>query len=186
VQRARPDARVVIVGGDGVSYGARLASGTWREHMLAELGQTLDTSRVHFPGKVDYDSFVRLLQRSDAHVYMTYPFVASWSLRESIACGCALVCSDTAPVQEFVSHGQTGLLTPFLDPGALADCIRETLEGGAAVRRRRAKARLWAEANLDLGVYLKRYEDLIERLTGQPASAEPRRQTTRLRSAAGR
>ena len=169
--RARPDARVVLAGGDGVSYGARLADRTWREHLLRELGSQIDANRVHFPGRLDYASYVRLLQRSDAHVYLTYPFVASWSLREALACGCALVCSDTAPVREFVTDGQTGRLTPFLDPAALAARVAEVLEGSRAVRHMRASARAWAEANLAMADYLHGYEALIARLTG----AAPRR-----------
>ena len=85
--RARKDVRVVIVGGDGVSYGAPPSKGTWREAMLTELGDKLDLSRVTFPGKVDYNTYLSLLHRSDAHVYLTYPFVASWSLREAIGRG---------------------------------------------------------------------------------------------------
>ena len=181
--RARPDARVIMVGGDGVSYGTRLAHSTWREHLLAELGSTLDTSRVHFPGKLDYPSYVRLLQRSDAHVYFTYPFVASWSLREAMACGCAIVASDTTPVREFITHGDTGLLTPFFDPGALADRLCETLEGGRDVEQRRQNARAWAEQNLDMDDYIRRYEALIASVTGQPARKAAR--PTRRRSAAG-
>ena len=173
VLRANKDVRVVMVGGDDVSYGSRLSSRTWREHMLAEVGRTLDTSRVHFPGKVDYDSYLKLLQRSDAHVYLTYPFVASWSLREALACGCAIVGSDTAPVQEFVQSGKTGLLTPFFDPGALADRIGDLLEGGPEVARLRANARRWAEKNLDMDDYLRRYELLIASLTGQKARKRP-------------
>ena len=168
VLRARPDARVIMVGGDGVSYGARLANTSWREHMLAQLGTTLDTSRVHFPGKVDYNTYLQLLQRSDTHVYFTYPFVLSWSLRESLSCGCALVASDTAPVREFVKSGDTGLLTSFFDPGALSDRILETLEGGPKVLQRRANARAWAEKNLNMADYIGRYEALISRITGLP------------------
>ena len=175
VLRGNKQARAVLVGGDAVSYGAMLSGGTWREHLLKELGGTLDTSRVHFPGKLDYASYIRLLQRSDAHVYFTYPFVASWSLREALACGCALVGSDTAPVREFVSHGETGVLTPFFDPGALADRIGETLAGGAAVKRRRAAARAWAEQNLGMADYLSNYEALIATLTGREAPARRKR-----------
>ncbi len=159
--RARPDARVVLVGGDGVSYGSRLADTTWREHMLAEVRGTLDTSRVHFAGRIDHASYIRLLQRSDAHVYFTYPFVVSWSLREAMACGCAIVGSDTAPVREFITHGQTGLLTPFFDPPALAERIAEMLEGGPAITQMRANARAWAERHLALDDYIRHYEALI-------------------------
>ena len=182
--RARPDVRVIMVGGDGVSYGNRLANTTWRAHMLAELGGTLDTSRVHFPGKLDYESYLRLLQRSDAHVYFTYPFVASWSLREALACGCAIVASDTEPVREFVTHGETGLLTPFFDAAALTDRIRETLEGGPDVLERRSQARAWAERHLAMADYIQRYEALISEITGQPVQAA--RRPRRTRAAAGR
>ena len=168
VLRANRNARAILVGGDDVSYGSRLTSRTWREHMTAEIGGTLDMDRVHFPGKIDYESYLQLLQRSDAHVYLTYPFVASWSLREALACGCAIVGSDTAPVREFIESGDTGLLTPFFDPGALADRIGDLLEGGPDVETMRWNARIWAEQNLDMDDYLHRYETLIATLTGHP------------------
>ncbi len=163
--RERPDLRVVLVGGDGVSYGARLAQGTWRERMLAETGP-LDPARVHFAGRVDYELYVRLLQRSDAHLYFTYPFVASWSLREALACGCAVVASDTAPVLEFVKHNRTGLLAPFLQPDAIAERVLEVLEDAALNTRLRRAARRYAERTLSMETYLAGYEALIRRVMG--------------------
>jgi glycosyltransferase involved in cell wall biosynthesis len=159
--RARPDVQVALVGSDGVSYGARLPDSTWREHMLQELGPSLDLDRVHFCGRMEYADYVRLLQRSDAHVYLTYPFVASWSLREALAIGCPLVASDTAPVQEFVSHGRTGLLTPFLDPAGLSLRIQEMLEDTALAARLRRAARAWAEQHLRMEDHLRSYARLI-------------------------
>lgn len=163
--RARPDLRVVLVGGDGVSYGAKLAGTTWREWLLNEVGP-LDPARVHFPGRLDYAQYIRLLQRSDAHVYLTYPFVASWSLREALACGCAIVASDTAPVLEFVTEGATGRLTPCLDPARLAERVLETLEERDRTAAMRSAARGWAEANLRMADHLAAYEALIRRLVG--------------------
>ncbi len=157
----RPDVRVILVGGDGVSYGARLAEGCWREVMTAELGSRLDLSRVHFVGKLDYQSYADLLKRSDAHVYLTYPFVASWSLREALASGCAIVGSDTAPVQEFVRHGKNGLLAPFHDPAAIADAVLELLENRTLSQRLRRAARRDAERTLSMADYLANYEALI-------------------------
>jgi glycosyltransferase involved in cell wall biosynthesis len=151
---ARPDARVILVGGDHVSYGARPEKGTWREKMLDEVGPRLDMSRVHFTGKVGYDSYVKLLKRSDCHVYLTYPFVASWSLREAMATGCAVVASDTAPVREFVTHRRTGLLAPFLQPNAVADAVLTMLEDTALAGRLRRNARAWAERHLDMDDYI--------------------------------
>ncbi len=163
---ARPDARVILVGGDGVSYGATPLKGTWREQMQDELKGRLDMSRVHFAGRVPYETYVKLLQRSDAHVYLTYPFVASWSLREAMSAGCALVASDTGPVHEFVTHRVQGLLAPFLQPDAIADTVLEMLEDTRLANRLRRNARAWAEENLDMGVYIRGYEALIERALG--------------------
>jgi glycosyltransferase involved in cell wall biosynthesis len=100
--RGRKDLKVVLVGGDGISYGAGPGGGgTWREAMMKEVGRDIDLRRVAFPGRVEYGTYLSLLQRSDAHVYLTYPFVLSWSLRESLAMGCAVVAADCAPVREF-------------------------------------------------------------------------------------
>ena len=161
---ARPDLRVVMVGGDGVSYGAALRGTTWRARMLKEIGAGFDASRVVFPGRVDYATYLRLLQRSDAHVYLTYPFVASWSLREAIATGCAVIGSDTAPVREFITHGRTGLLTAFHNPQGVADSVLRVLEDLRLARRLRVGARKWAEANLAMPAYLAAYEKLIRKV----------------------
>jgi glycosyltransferase involved in cell wall biosynthesis len=163
----RKDVQVILVGGDSVSYGAKPAKGTWREHMLNEVAGKLDISRVHFAGRVPYETYVKLLQRSDAHVYLTYPFVASWSLREAMASGCAIVASDTAPVREFIRDRRSGLLAPFLRPEIIAERILELLEDAALNRRLRRGARVWAEAHLDMGRYLQNYEALIERTMNQ-------------------
>ena len=162
ILQARPDARVILVGGDGVSYGARLADSTWREHMLKEVGNSLDHSRVHFVGKLDYTSYSGLLKRSDTHIYMTYPFVASWSLREAMATGCAIVGSRTEPVEEFIHHGKTGLLTPFHDPRKLGDSVLEMLEDTKLSQRLRRAVRKQALRTLSMQDYLVNYEALIK------------------------
>jgi len=94
----RPDAIVSVVGGDEVSYGARHPNGPWREVLLAELRGKLDLSRVHFLGQLPYEQHLSLLKRSNAHLYLSYPFVASWSLREAMACGCTIIGWDTPSV----------------------------------------------------------------------------------------
>ena len=164
---ARPDVRVVMVGGDGVSYGAALRGTTWRARMRKEIGAAFDPDRVVFPGKVDYATYIKILQRSDAHVYLTYPFVASWSLREAIATGCAIIGSDTPPVREFITHGRTGLLTPFHDPKGVADSVLRVLEDVKLARRLRAAARKWAAVHLAMPDYLAAYEKLIRQITSR-------------------
>ncbi len=175
LQAARPDVHVSIVGNDAPGYGAMPPDGSsWRDTIMREMAGKLDLGRIHFLGQVPYDTHVALLRRSDAHVYMTYPFVASWSLREAMAIGAAIIGSDTLPVREFITHRKTGLLTPFLDPARLADTILTLLEDAKLSQKLRTNARLFAEANLDREVYLANYVKLIERLTNQslrPAKA---------------
>ncbi|HET6185191.1 MAG TPA: glycosyltransferase [Acetobacteraceae bacterium] len=167
ILKARQDVKAVLVGGDNVSYGAPPPLGSWRQQLLAELGEAIDLTRVALPGKVDYELYLKLLRRSDAHVYFTYPFVASWSLREALASGCAIVASDTAPVREFVAHEETGLLTPFLRPDALADAVLRLLEEKELAARLRAAARRFAADRLDLRQTIEAYIAMLARLTGQ-------------------
>lgn len=140
IQRTRPGAHIVIVGGDDVSYGHALPSGdSYREHYVRLLGSSVDWSRVHFLGKISYIDYLHVLQISSCHVYLTYPFVLSWSMLESMAVGCALVASATKPVEEVVEHGKNGLLVDFFDIAALAETICRVLaepERFAAMRQR--------------------------------------------------
>src|SRR6185312_4325157 len=104
-----PKAHVVIIGGDEVSYGMRLPDGkTYREEILNELGDSLDLSRVHFLGRVPYPTFLTVLQISRVHVYLTYPFVLSWSMLEALSAGCLVVGSRTPPVEEVLRHRENG------------------------------------------------------------------------------
>jgi len=168
LMRARKDLKVVMIGGDGISYGsAPHQGGNWREVMLRELGDGIDRDRVVFPGRVTYDVYLAALRRSDAHVYLTYPFVASWSLREALAIGCPVIGSDTDPVREFITDGDNGLLVPFLDPQAVADQVLGLLEDKALSRTLRGNARQYAERRLAMADYLASYDVAIERLTGE-------------------
>ena len=163
----RKDLKVVIIGGDGVSYGCPPSQGgTWRDVLLAEMGDAIDRSRVLFAGRVPYGHYRTVLGRSDAHIYLTYPFVASWSLREALSIGCPIIGSDTEPVREFIIDGYNGLLVPFLEPSVLANTILNLLEQPLLSMMLRNTARKFAERHLALSDYLARYESIIERLTG--------------------
>lgn len=128
LQKRRPNAHVVIVGGDGRSYSRPLARGTYRELYSREIDGHVDWSRIYFIGRIAYDRYLRLLQVSTAHVYLSYPFVLSWSLLEAMASECAIIASNTAPVREVVEHGTTGLLVDFFDRDALVDAIVRSCE----------------------------------------------------------
>lgn len=123
----RPNARILVVGGDEVSYGAAPVGGeTWRERMTAETNP--DPERIHFLGKVPYETFLSVLRISRAHVYLTYPFVLSWSMLEAMACGAPIIGSDTPPVAEVIEDGRNGLLVDFFDHEAVADKVEEALD----------------------------------------------------------
>lgn len=125
---ARPNARALIIGGSDTSYGkASDAQGGYRAEMEKEVGHLIDWDRVHFLGKVPYDAYQRIIQISRCHIYLTVPFVLSWSFLESMSMGATIVASDTAPVREVMTHGENGLLVDFFDPDALADQVAEVL-----------------------------------------------------------
>ena len=152
--KRRPQARVLIVGGEGVSYGARPAQGgTWKEIFAQEVRPHIpdaDWSRVHFLGNIAYEHFIPLLQLSTVHVYLTYPFVLSWSLLEAMSAGCAIVASDTAPLHEAITHNHTGQLVNFFDPAALATEVCALLEDPATRHRLGQNARAFAQTHYDL------------------------------------
>jgi glycosyltransferase involved in cell wall biosynthesis len=125
--KRRPKCHVVIVGGDGIAYGKPHPSGkSFREVMLEKY--PFDMKRVHFTGPLAYGLYRKVLQASSVHVYLTRPFVLSWSMLEAMSCGCTLVASDTPPVREVVHDGQNGLLFDFLKPQELTDRIEEALD----------------------------------------------------------
>ncbi len=138
--RERPNCEFVIGGGDEVSYSPALPDGeTYREKLLAE--SELDLSRVHFMGKVPYLKYLTLLQISSAHVYLTTPFVLSWSCLEAMAIGCLLVASATAPVEEVIVDGENGLLVEFSDVREIADKVNEVLDDPEKYQHLRQAAR---------------------------------------------
>ena len=157
----RPDVRVVCVGGDGVSYGVAPPTGTWRGRLLAELGGRIDPARLHFTGRIAYADYLRVLQRSDVHAYLSYPFIASWSLREALACGCAVVAGDTAPVREFITDGADGMLVNGLDPDAVACAVLGLLEAPGRRAALGQAARVRAEASLGLAAHLQSWDGAI-------------------------
>lgn len=166
ILRARPRARVLVVGDDGVSYGAAPPAGqTWKEIYLAEVKEQLDLSRVHFLGNVPYHHFMALLQLSTVHLYLTYPFVLSWSLLEAMSVGCAIVASNTQPLQEAIRHDESGRLVDFFAVAELAAQVCDLLADPAARQRLGAAARAFAIANYDLrGVCLPKQLAWVEGL----------------------
>lgn len=147
----RPKARILIIGKNEQGYGGSPPEGSsWREIYLNEVKDRIDMSRVHFLGPVEYPAFIAILQLSTVHTYLTYPFVLSWSLLEAMSIGCAIVASDTQPVREAITHGDTGRLFNFFDSKAMVDEICALLEDPEERARLGARAREFAQATYDL------------------------------------
>jgi hypothetical protein len=162
IQAECPDAQVVIMGGDGVSYG-RLPEGfeNWRTKLLADLD--IDLSRVHFTGKLPYKTYRAVLRISEVHVYLTYPFVMSWSLLEAMASECVVIGSDTAPVREVIVDGVNGLLVDFFDAEAIAGNVCQVLKspGDFSVIGKTAKS---TASKFDVKHGLQGYFEIFDRV----------------------
>ncbi len=143
ILRRRPQAHVLIIGADNEpGYGPNPPAGkTWRQIFLDEIKDAVDLSRVFFLGHVPYEAFLGVLRTSAVHVYLSYPFVLSWSLLEALSVGCLVVGSNTAPVREVLEDGKNGRLVDFFDAQGLADAVVEGLTRPASFRKLRRAAR---------------------------------------------
>lgn len=172
--QARPEAQVVLLGGDEVSYGAKAPDGqTWKQIFIDEVrGQIPDAdwARVHFLGRVPYERYLDLIQVSRVHVYLTYPFVLSWSLLEAMSAGCAIVASDTAPVKEVMTDGETGVLVDFFDRSALVDQVSRLLDDSDRRKALGEAARAHVVKTYDLkSICLPTLCDWVDRLAAMPS-----------------
>ncbi len=163
----RPQAQIVILGGDTVAYGPPAPDGrSWRQALAQEV--SIDPARVHFLDVVPYADYLRLLQISAAHIYLTVPFVLSWSALEAMAAECLVVGSRTAPVEEVIEHGRNGLLVDFFSPNELAETVAAVLADRGAVAAMRRAARETVLERYALDVCLPRQLAIVSGLTGRP------------------
>jgi glycosyltransferase involved in cell wall biosynthesis len=185
LQKRRPRLHALIGGEDRVAYGAQLPAGeSWKQRMLAELD--LDLTRVHFTGLLPRRDMVEVMRASDVHVYLTVPFVLSWSLLDAMSVGCLVVASDTEPVREFLADGRTGLLCPLNDWQALAARAEQALDAPEAHAglRRRARASIVDTLDARRVVYPRKLKWLsgmmaTERSPQRPARPGPTRRRPR-------
>jgi glycosyltransferase involved in cell wall biosynthesis len=149
ILRQRPNAHALMVGADGVSYGKGPADGrSWREVMLGEV--TLDPARIHWLGALPYHEYLTVLAHSDVHIYLTVPFVLSWSMLEAMAAGCAVIASETEPVTEVIVDGVNGLLVNFFDQEQLVARVGEVLDSKDRMEEMRRAARRTVVERYDL------------------------------------
>ena len=162
IQRLHPDAPILIVGADGTSYSPALPEGeTYKAKYLAEVGEHLDFSRIHFLGRVSYQHLRALFRISSVHVYLTYPFVLSWSMLEAMACESLVVASRTPPVEEVVQDGKNGLLVDFFDRHKLVSLVDAALKQPETFALMRKNARQTILDTYELENCLGRHVDLL-------------------------
>ncbi len=151
-----PKAHILIVGGDKVSYSLPLPQGqSYVQAMQQEVD--VDASRVHILPMQNYPTYRALLHLSTVHVHLTVPFTTSWSLLESMSCGCTMVGSATPPVQEMLQHGENGFLVNFHDAQDIAEKVNYALDKHASLGAMRQKAREFVVKNYDERLLLPKY-----------------------------
>ena len=161
IQAAHPDCTILVVGSDGVSYGRKNdTTETYRAQLLKEV--KVDQSRVHFLGKLDYANYLKILQISSVHVYLTVPFVLSWSMLEAMAAGCVVVGSDTPPVREVIEHEKNGLLVDFLSPQSVANGVNKVLENPAKMQHLGVAARKLLLERYQVNNSIEQYTQLLQ------------------------
>lgn len=158
-----PDVQVVIIGADDVSYGRRLTNGeTYRQKMLNEV--SIDQNRVHFVGRLPYQTFIDVFHISSAHVYLTVPFVLSWSMLEAMAASCLVIGSATAPVQEVIEHGKNGLLVDYFSPKEIAETAVNAVNNPAQYQAIRDAARDYIGQHYSVQKSINQYMDLLQKV----------------------
>jgi glycosyltransferase involved in cell wall biosynthesis len=164
--KRRPGLHIVIAGSDTVAYSRKLPQGqSYKQRALEELGAA-DLSRLHFTGALPYGPYLQLLRASAAHVYLTVPFVLSWSLLEAMATGCLVIGSDTAPVREVIEDGRTGLLADFFSPAEIAARVGDALDNRARMAPMRQAARDLIRQRYALSDLLPRHIALMREVAG--------------------
>lgn len=156
LQQKRPQCHFVIVGKNRVAYGKNLPDGqTYKGVMLEKF--PLDMNRVHFTDLLPYNEYLQVLQASSVHIYLTRPFVLSWSMLEALSTGCLIVASDTAPVTEVIEDGVNGLLVDFFSPKQISDRVIEALDNPEKMAAIRTKARETILESYDLANLLPQH-----------------------------
>ncbi len=164
--KQHPEVHVLIVGNDIPAYESKKLV-TYKEQLLNQFFKQLNPEKLHFVGKVSYNDYLQILQISSAHIYLTYPFIVSWSLLEAMAIQCPIIASKTEPVTEYIQHNKNGLLVDFFDQQQLSQAMTKLLSDSALAERLGKQARKTIQIQCNLNSCLKKQFDLIKQVTAK-------------------
>jgi len=172
LMRLRPNAKILVIGGNDKGYGqAPPKNKSWRDIYYDEIKDNIDRERLIFLGKVSYQSYIQHLQISSIHIYLTYPFVLSWSMLEAMSIGCIVLGSSTKPVQEVIQDELNGYLIDFFDSSGLAKKVNEILKLSPLEQNViRLNARRTIESQYELNNSLEKQIALIKSLNDSKSS----------------
>jgi glycosyltransferase involved in cell wall biosynthesis len=175
ILKRRPNCHIIMVGQDGVSYGKDAPKGTsYREMMMEECD--IDMDRFHFLGYLPYDDMKLVMKISSAHIYLTVPFVLSWSMMEAMAAECLMITSDTGPVREVIKDGYNGLMVDFFEHNQIADRVDDVFAHPDRMQElcKNARKTVLARYSLDkvLDLHIELIQDLADGKVPPPAAAK--------------
>lgn len=164
IQKIRPNCHIIVAGEDRVCYGAKLPDNkTFKQLMLEKYNYDMD--RLHFTGSLPYSEYLKLLQVTSAQVYLTYPFVLSWSMLEAMSCGGLVLASNTTPVTEVIENNLNGILFDFFKPDEIAHKVDFVLNNRNEFEHIRTNARKIITENFNQQDMLQKQIRLIKKVT---------------------
>jgi len=165
ISLARSDVVFVVAGGEEIHYGwdkLHTGSPSFKQWVLSQ--DRYDLSRFIFLGRILPEQLADILRISDLHIYLTAPFVLSWSLLDAMATGCVVLASDVPPVREVIEPGHNGLVEPLFDVERLSETALRVLADPAAFTPLGRAARQTIEEKYSLEVCISPLADFFERV----------------------
>jgi len=157
-----PELQFVVVGRPRAAYSTGTGDGpSYRDQAMQKYD--CDWSRVHFCGKLVYDDYLQVLRNTSVHIHLSMPLFLSWSLLEAMACGCTIIGSSNAPVNEVIQHNENGYLAPFFDSDEIASQTLTLLKDRALATRLGQAARQTVIQDYEVKKCTEKWKSLILR-----------------------
>jgi glycosyltransferase involved in cell wall biosynthesis len=167
IARERSDVLFVIAGDERAYYGwdhFHTGGKPFKDWTLER--STIDRSRLLFLGHVPPETLADVLRRSDLHLYLTVPFVVSWSLFNALSTGLVVLGADIDPIIEVIEPGVTGLVAPLFDVDLMAETALRVLNDPAEFAPLGRAGRRRIEERYGLDAAIPPIKEFFERVAG--------------------